>query len=576
MSFTVAVVHRAHRRRLLACLTLASALACRPPAPAPGVVAVSDLGEIRLAELEDHILSLPEPRRSPPADRPLAEWRRQVLEDLIVSRALQAEARSRGLAETPEGRELLESRRDLILSQEMGARLVAEKVSVTEEDLRAFYDAHPEEFSHPEQIRVRNIYRRVARDAPPEVWEAARQEIEGLLDEIRRGARFGDLARAHSDSETAPLDGLIGRLDRGQLDPTLEEILWSLEEGEVSQVIRTPVGFQIFQVENHLGRFKMDFEEARTRLRRRLTREATEAAEEAILGELVEVSGAAYTPDALNGGAPEEVLFALADDSLTVAGLHQRLDALGFSDARELPLRRQLEGAVRERLYLWRAERENLAAEPEIADRLAQTERETLIELALRQRRRAVAGELDEQELRDFYASREERFRTPRLVRLRILTRDFPGDESGWYAVYEELERLAGEIRAGRRDFAEAARELSTDYTAARGGDVGAIRADALAEWAGPHAQREVLELAAGEVSGPILIERYNTNRLTYDRAGYMLVLMEAVEESRARPFEEVRERVVEQYLEQSQEIQGRIRQEILRSVGAEIFAENL
>ncbi len=569
-------------RRLLAVLALGavalgSVVACRDEVPAPGVVAASDLGGIGRTDLDEHILALPEARRSPPAGEPLAEWRRRLLEEMIVARALQAEARSNGLAETPEGRQMLAGRSELILAQTLGERLISDKVEVTDEDLRAFYDAHPEDFSNPRQIRVRNIYRRVARDAPPEVWETVRQEVEGLLDEIRRGARFGDLARTHSDSETASLDGLIGRLDRGKLEPALEDILWSLGEGEVSAVIRTPVGFHLFKVENHLEQGKVDFEDARTRLLRRLTREATEAAEEAVLRELLAASGATYEPDALEGEGPEAVLFALGDDSLTVAGFHQRLDGLGFFAARDLLLRRQLDQAVRERLYLWQAERQGLAAEPELAARLEQEERQVLIALARAERRRAVAAELEEQELLEFYAARAERLRTPRLLRLRILTRDFPAEEDRWYAVYEELERLAEEIRAGRRDFAAAARELSADYTAVRGGDVGAIRADAFAEWAGPQAQRKVLALSPGEVSEPLLIERYNSNRLTYERAGYMLVRLEAIEESRRRPFEEVRDKVIEQYLEQGgEEIQGRIRQEVLSSVGAEIYPENL
>ncbi len=561
--------------RLLAALILLPVLACEPVATAPDVVASTDLGEISRADLEEFILSLPEARRSPPADQKLPEWRRELLEELISARVLETEARAKGLAETPEGQSLLESRTESFLIQTMGPRLVGEKVEVTEDDLRAFYEAHPEEFSHPEQIRVRHIFLRVSRDAAPEAWEAARQEIEGLLEEIRRGARFGDLARAHSDSETAPNDGLIGRLDRGQLDPTLEEILWSLGEGEVSDAIRTPVGFQIFKVDDHLGQFKMDFEDAHTRLRRRLTREATEAAEEAVLRELLDASGATYAPAAFEDGDGEQVLFALGDDSLTGADFHQRLGSVGFFAARDLPMRRQLGQAVRERLYLWQARHQDLAAEPEIAARLEEVERQTLIDLATRERGRAMLDELEEQDLRDFYASREKRFRSPRLFHLRILTRDFP-QEGNWYTVFEELEQLAGEIRAGRRDFAAAARELSTDFTAARDGDVGAIRSDALAEWAGPQAQRQVLELALSELSEPILIERYNTNRLTYERAGYMLVRLEGIEEARKRPFEEVREQVTEQYLQQGGEELQRLRREILASVGTEIFSENL
>ena len=575
MPFADFFMGRSSRLLLAVFLTLVM-LACRPAPPPPGVVATTDLGEIHRIELDEHILSLPEARRSPPAGQPLPEWRHQMLEELIVTQALETEARSLGLAETEEARVLLTSRRDAILAEVMSSRLIGEKVEVTEDDLLTFYDAHPGDFSHPAQIRLRNIFRRVARDASPELWETARQEMEGLLGEIHRGAHFGDLARAHSDSETAALGGLIGRLDRGQLDPAIEEILWNLDEGEASGVIRTAVGFHIFKVEKYLGHFKMDFEDARTRLARRLIREATEAAEATVLQELLEASGATYAPAALKDGIPEAVLFALGDDSMTVADLHQYLDSMGFSAARELPIGRQLDRIVSERLYLWKAEELGLAGEPEIGARLEQLEREVLIALALRERTRAQFDVLKEKDLQDSYESRKERFYTPRLMHLRILTLGFP-KSGNWYSVYEELDRLAGEIRAGRRDFADAARALSTDFTAVGGGDVGNIRAEALADWAGPQAQRKVTELAVGDISGPIMIERYNSNRLTYERTGYMLVRLEGIEEARIRPLWEVRDTVIQQYMEQGgEEIQRQVQDDILRSVDTEIYEENL
>ncbi len=563
-------------RRCLALLaSLVLMLACHPSPPETDVIAVTDLGMIRITDLDEHILSLPEPRRSPPADQSLSEWRRQLLEALITQKALEAEARSEDLLETEEGQQLWTSRRDLILAEVMGARLVGEKVNVTEEDLRAFYDAYPEEFSHPRQIRLRHIFRRVERTAPPEVWEEARQETEGLLEQIRGGARFGSLAKLHSDSETATLDGLIGRMRRGQLDPIIEEILWNMGEGEISEVLRTPVGFQIFKVENHLEQFKMDFEDARTRLRRRLTREATEAAEEAVLHELVAASGATYDPDSIASLDDATVLFEFADDPLTVAGFWQHLQAIGFAAAREIPLRKQLDRAIYKRLCLWQAQDQELASEPEVKARLEREERDVLIALARQKRGQVIAAELDEEELLEFFADRQKRFQTPWLMHLRILARDFP-EEGSWYAVFEELNHIAGKIRAGQQDFAAAAAELSSDFSAKDGGDVGFIRPDGLSDWAGPQAQRKVAKLPVGELSEPLLIERYNSNRLTYERVGYMLVRMEEVREPRPLPYEEIRDKLIEQYLEQSSELQARIRAEILASVNTKINLENL
>jgi len=576
MSSVDPVFRRTKNAALPVLLVLLFLASCSPSPPAPDVVAESDLGSIDTSDLEAYILSQPEQRRSPPAEGSAADWRRAMLEELIVTRALETEARSEGLDQTDECLALLASRTEPILVQAVASRLIGERVNITEEDLRAFYDAHPEDFSHPEQIRVRNIYRRVARDAPPETWESARVEMEALLDEIHRGADFGSLAREHSDSETAALHGLIGRLDRGTFTPELEDLLWGLDEGGVSEVIRTPVGFQIFKVETHLGQFKMDFAEARTRLYRRLTREATEAAETAILNELLIDSGATFEPEALEDGGSEDVVFAFEDDDLTVEEFFVRLDALGFSAAREVPVREQLDRAVRDRLYLWKAESTKLADEPDIADQIQRVELRTLIELARRKRLDTMIDRLDEQHLQDLYAMHEKRFQSPRLIHLRILTVDFPTG-GNWYTIFEELEDLADEIRNGERAFADAARELSTDFSAARGGDVGTVRPDAFADWAGPQAQKRILELNPGQISEPILVEHYNTNRLTYERAGYMLVKMEALIEPKTRSFDDARDRVTDLYLElNGREIQDQIRTEILQSVGARIFKENL
>lgn len=375
---------RQPNRWLAAALVLA--LACAPSAPGPDVVATTDLGQITLADLEAYILSLPEERRAPAGGQDLRSWRQTLLEELVVARAAEAEAIEQELVESGEGEAILTAQVEPVLREEVRRHMLAERVDVSEEVLRAFYDGNPQDFGHSEQIRVRNIYRRVDKDATDEVWEQTRQEMESYLDQLRRGARFEDLAKAHSDSETANLEGLIGRLSRGTLDPKLEEILWALDEGEMTDVLRTSNGFQLFKVENRLGTFKMPFEEARTRLTRRLSREQTEAAEAAYLEELIAESGATLRPEAL-GGEPDAVVFGLGEETVTVEQFHDRLGTLAFWDSRGESQRAKLEAFARERLYLWEAERQGVAEEPEVVEQLRLIEQQTRIALALEARR---------------------------------------------------------------------------------------------------------------------------------------------------------------------------------------------
>ncbi len=565
------------KKALVALAFLALGLAaCGRGAVSQDVLPSSGLGPVTRAELEDYTLSLPEKRRSPAEGQERTEWRRSLVAELLDSRALAAEAQQRSLAETPEIATELEARREAVLAAEVRDRRIRERVQITDEGLRAFYDANPEEFGHGERIRLRNIFRRVDRGAPATVRTAARREMESLLDELRQGASFADLAKAHSDSETADLGGLIGKIDRGVFTPELEKVIWSLKDGELSEVVATPVGFQIFKLESHIPPFKMAFEEARGKLRRRLTQEATEAVVEELFEELLAASGAVYRPDLLAGEDQEAVLLALDENRLTLADWRRRQQSKSLYARREPAPKEQLATLVRDRLFAWEAARQGIVEEPAIAEPLAAIERSVLSGRVARENLERELAESEESSLQTYYETYQRRYQSPKLVHLHILTRDFPGGEVS-YKLYGELEQLARDLRAGARDFGAAARELSEDLSAYRGGDLGPVRLDVFAEWAGPAAQRKVGELADGEVSAPMLIERYDDQLLRYERLGYMLVKLEAVHEPAIRPYDEVRERVVRDYLRQhGDELGRRLREQRLAAIGAEIHDENL
>ena len=551
-------------------------LACGGESAPPEVVARSTYGDTQSADLEQFILSLPDGRRQPAAGQKLVDWRREMLEEMLVTRRLAEEADEAKLLAGDEGQLYVKSRWEPLLNAHVSEHRIAEKVQLTDDDLRRFYDQHPEEFGHGPQIRVRHIFKRTTRNASPEERETARREIDTLLGQLQEGASFTELARDHSDSETAPLDGLIGRLQRGALGPQLDDVVWALDEGEISEVVATPTGFHVFRVDNHLQPFQMEFAEARTRLRRRLEREATEATLATYTEELLEASGAHYAPDGLEG-EDDELLFALGEIELTRGDFLQRVFALGFEQQRSLSLREQLEQAATQELYRWQAERLELAAEPELVAQREQLERTAKIELAYRDRRRAHLEGLPDSILRDYFEENKKRFRSPQQLRLRLLVRRFEDEGQEWFELYEELERLAAAIRAGELDFAEQAKLKSQDLSAANGGDTGWIRPGAIGDFAGPRASKATLALKLNEVSEPILMESYNDNQLLYAREGYLLVRVEQLRPAATPPFEEIRDKVAEHFVANgSEELQQQIRREVLEEIGATIFQGHL
>jgi parvulin-like peptidyl-prolyl isomerase len=553
-------------------------LGCGRSDPSPELVATSDLGQTTRAELDAYIMSQPEGKRKPLPRQDPQDWRREMLRELLTAQALEAEARSSDLAETHEARDLLAARRDTVLAETAEALWIQQHVNITDDDLRTYHENYPEEFGHDEQVRVRHIFLRVDRDAPASERQAVRQEIEALLQQVHDGADFGELAAAHSQSETAALQGLIGKLSRGTLAPVIEDVIWALDEGEVSEIVETPTGFHIFKVDDRLPAEQRSLEEVSGALTRRLTREATEVALANYLNELLEISGALFNPEViLEDRGPDALVFELEDELWTASDWWARFDNQTFFAQREKPLVDQLDRFALSRLAIWDGRYQDLASRPEVAQHLAAVEQATLIELAMKERRRAAVEQISIEDLVAYWESQRRVFQQPKLYELRIITRLFPDDPKLWYGVFEDLRLLAAEIRRGDRDFAEEAVRISDDVSARRGGDVGFVRLDSVGQWAGPNIPKAIAALAEGEVSDPLLIERFIENRFTYGRDGYMLVMLEEVQQPRLLEFDEARDRVVEHYIQTgSPEVNAGIQNEVLDSIHTVIYEANL
>jgi peptidyl-prolyl cis-trans isomerase SurA len=92
---------------------------------------------------------------------------------------------------------------------------------------------------------------------PPQIAEdparvvAAEAKAKELLDSIRKGAKFEDVAKKSSEGPTAADGGLIGAFKRGALAKELEDKVFAMKAGDVSDVIRTKQGFIILKVVDH-------------------------------------------------------------------------------------------------------------------------------------------------------------------------------------------------------------------------------------------------------------------------------------------------------------------------------------
>ncbi|MCZ6694981.1 MAG: peptidyl-prolyl cis-trans isomerase [Acidobacteria bacterium] len=136
---------------------------------------------------------------------------------------------------------------------------VRRKISVSEREIRQYYDEHYEEWETGEKVTFREL---VLFYEP-----SMRFDVEGRMDaieaELEGGADFVELVRRYSEAGTRENDGLIGPLHRKDLHPALAGGAFSVGVGGISEVIDTGRSLHLIRVEKRTPRHVMPIDEAR-------------------------------------------------------------------------------------------------------------------------------------------------------------------------------------------------------------------------------------------------------------------------------------------------------------------------
>jgi peptidyl-prolyl cis-trans isomerase D len=148
---------------------------------------------------------------------------------------------------------------------------LAKDVAVSDDEVKRYYDDNLREYEHEKEVKARHILFKLKPDAPPEDVEKVRAEAQKVLDEAKKGKDFAELAKKYSQDEaTAKSGGELGYFNSKQMDPAFSEAAFSLKPGEISDLIRTPYGFHIVQVEDVHAPRTVPFEEVKAEIEKNL------------------------------------------------------------------------------------------------------------------------------------------------------------------------------------------------------------------------------------------------------------------------------------------------------------------
>lgn len=164
-----------------------------------------------------------------------------------------------------------------------------DKVEVTEAEIRSYYEANKEtEFKEGEQVKARHILIKIPSSASEEERKRLREKAERILKEIKSGADFAEMAKKHSEDEaTKDKGGDLGWLGRGRMVEEFEEAAFSLEPGQVSDIVETPYGYHIIKVEGKRPERTKPLEEVRDEIKRKLAKETAAQLAKSLADELI-------------------------------------------------------------------------------------------------------------------------------------------------------------------------------------------------------------------------------------------------------------------------------------------------
>jgi foldase protein PrsA len=154
----------------------------------------------------------------------------------------------------------LESLKAQLTTQVQLDKLISPKVQVSDENLQTYYDENKASYTTPEQVQASHILVETKEEA---------DEILGLL---KGGADFASLAQERSkDPGSGANGGDLGFFGRGQMVPPFEEAAFTLEKGQLSEVVESEFGFHIIKVVDKKSATTASFEEKKEEIKEMLT-----------------------------------------------------------------------------------------------------------------------------------------------------------------------------------------------------------------------------------------------------------------------------------------------------------------
>lgn len=202
------------------------------------------------------------------------QLRESFLERWVQITLMALKAREMKLDQDPQVKKRLEDLKNALLAQEFSKRFIEDKVTISDEEVKEYYEKHKDQFTQKEQVKARHILVKVPAGANEDEWKKARKKALDIKARAEKGEDFAKLAKEFSDDPgTKNRGGELGYFGKGRMVPEFEKVAFSLEPGVISDPVKTIFGWHLIQVEDKKASQVKPLEDVKSFVRQRALQE---------------------------------------------------------------------------------------------------------------------------------------------------------------------------------------------------------------------------------------------------------------------------------------------------------------
>ena len=154
---------------------------------------------------------------------------------------------------------------DAVFRRELG-----EGIKVTDKQVEDYFKKNPRQFSSEEQRRASVILIKVDPKAGSVGDRKARKDLQKIVDKLKKGGDFAELAQIHSQDSLGKRGGDLGFFTKDHMFGPFSKLAFKLEVGQVSEIFRTKHGYQILKVTGKKAAKKGTLEDEKKNIRKLL------------------------------------------------------------------------------------------------------------------------------------------------------------------------------------------------------------------------------------------------------------------------------------------------------------------